>query len=618
MTWGRFTFILSAFFLVSVPAFAADRVALVIGNGAYQKVPALPNPPRDAADIAHALERLDFKVTQLNNATAADMRKALVEFGHAAEGSMMAVVFYAGHGMEAGGENWLVPTDAELRSDTDVESEAVSLRSVNLQVSKARQLGLIILDACRNNPFAAKMKRSLSTRAVARGLAPTEPTDNVLVAYAARDGTTASDGDGRNSPFTTALLRNIETPGLEISFLFRRVRDDVMSATRREQQPFVYGSLSKEEIYLKAPAASASPIANVSTPPALNQTTAAPAEDEQFWQAIKTSTVSGLYEEFLSRYPKSNRVAEARDRIKDLRSKQIAAVSPTSVSPPDNDTNMAREGTNPGPKSPDRSLFTSEDSRRVEAVGARLQFRMPPFTIGATWDSPSPYAGFIGVWSSKRGWGNGKGRHAMLIITRVSTDGLARGYYLWGPPTKASWDQSPAGYTQFFAEQIVKDAFSIKSGHQTVNAKLEKNNTMTLSTFKPEKPSEKASVELYATWQLAALGHDATEPSVDRGQTSRKSKKTSITNPSPTEAQPNVPLSRARTEPAVNPKATGSKNAPEEDSRCNKLRDRLGCLCAVRNGGGISPDGKSWYSKRYGSDLTNEAFVQCQIRAGRR
>jgi hypothetical protein len=134
----------------------------------------------------------------------------------------------------------------------------------------------------------------------------------------------------------------------------------------------------------------------------------------------------------------------------------------------------------------------------------------------------------------------------MLIITGVSADGLARGYYLWGPPTKASWEQSPAGYTQFFTEKIVENAFSIKSGNQTVNAKLDKNNTMTLSTFKPEKPSEKASVELYPTWQLAALGHNATKPSVDRGQTSRKSKETLITNPSPTEARPKVPPSRAR------------------------------------------------------------------------
>lgn len=613
MPRGRFTFILIAFVLVSVPAFAADRVALVIGNGAYQRVPALPNPPRDASDVARALGRLDFKVTELNNATAADMRKALVEFGRAAEGSMMAVVFYAGHGMEAGGENWLIPTDAELRSDTDVESEAVSLRSVNAQVSKARQLGLIILDACRNNPFEAKMKRSLSVRAVARGLAPTEPTDNVLIAYAARDGTTASDGDGRNSPFTTALLRYIETPGLEISFLFRRVRDDVMTATKREQQPFVYGSLSKEEIYLKAAAASASQIENGSTPAAPNQTMAAPTEDEQFWQVIKTSAVPELYEEFLSRYPKSNRAAEVRERLRDLRSKQIAAVLPTTVAPSsENATNLAREGAGPSPKSPDRSLFTPEDDRRVEAAGTRLQFRMPPFTIGATWDSPKSYARFVGVWSSKRGWGNGKGRHAMLIVTSVSADGLARGYYLWGPPTKESWNQSPAGYTQFFGEKIADDALSIKSGDQTVNAKLDKNDTMTLSSANPKKSSEKISVGLDPIWQLAP-GRQATEPSADRGQTSRKSKNASLTNPSPS-GEPG----RARSEPVANSRPKESKEAPAGDSRCDKMHDRLGCLCAVRNGGGISADGKSWYSKRRRSDATNEAFVQCQLQAGRR
>ena len=155
-------FLLAAsIFSAASPAFAADRVALVIGNGLYQKVPALPNPTRDADDIGRALERLNFRVTRLSNADAADMRKAVIDFGRAAEGSEMAVVYYAGHGMEAGGENWLIPVDAELRADTDVEIEAVSLRSVTLQVSKARQLGLVILDACRNNPFAAKMQRSL-------------------------------------------------------------------------------------------------------------------------------------------------------------------------------------------------------------------------------------------------------------------------------------------------------------------------------------------------------------------------------------------------------------------------------------------------------------------------
>src|SRR5262249_26221417 len=156
------------------------------------------------------------------------------------------------------------------------------------------------------------------------GLAPTEPTDNVLIAYSARDGTTASDGDGRNSPFTASLLRHIETPGLEISFLFRRVRDDVMAATKREQQPFVYGSLSKEEIYLKAPVASVpAPVVSAPAPapaaPAAALAPATPAEDEQFWRAIQTSNVAGLYEDFLLRYPRSSHAAEARQRIKDLK-----------------------------------------------------------------------------------------------------------------------------------------------------------------------------------------------------------------------------------------------------------------------------------------------------------
>ena len=171
--------------LLGAEALAASRVALVIGNGAYQSVPQLPNPPRDAADIADSLTRLGFAVTRSPDATGDAMRRALVTFGHAADGADMAVVFYAGHGMELGGENWLIPVDAKLLSDTDADSEAISLKSVTLQVSKARQLGLVILDACRNNPFAAKMQRSLRTRAVARGFAPTEPTDNVLVAYSA-------------------------------------------------------------------------------------------------------------------------------------------------------------------------------------------------------------------------------------------------------------------------------------------------------------------------------------------------------------------------------------------------------------------------------------------------
>jgi len=260
---------ITVLFLVGILLFAkssecraVEKVALIIGNGAYQKVPQLPNPPRDAEDIAHSFERLGFAVTRLNNSNLERMRKAISDFGDMAEHSSMAVVFYAGHGIEAGGENWLIPIDADIETNADAQANAISLRSISQQVSKAQILGLIVLDACRDNPFkirptdiqgAGGTEQKAATRSISKGLAPTEPTGNVLIAFAAKDGTVANDGDGRNSPFTAALLRHIEVEGIEVTFLFRIVRDEVMAATHGEQQPYVYGSLSKDSIYLRPP-----------------------------------------------------------------------------------------------------------------------------------------------------------------------------------------------------------------------------------------------------------------------------------------------------------------------------------------------------------------------------
>ena len=252
----------AAGFAVSPALADGKRVALVIGNSTYRNVPTLPNPANDGADIAAALTRLGFAVTLVTNASFDQMRRGLIAFGRDAAGADMAAVFFAGHGMEISGENWLIPVDAELKKDTDAANEAVSLRSVILQVSNTTSLGLVVLDACRNNPFVAKMSRSLALRAViGGGLGRIEPVGNVLVAYAARDGTTALDGDGRNSPFTAALLHNIETPGVEVTFMLRNVRDDVMEVTRNEQQPFVYGSLSRKAIYLAGQPSSADQMA---------------------------------------------------------------------------------------------------------------------------------------------------------------------------------------------------------------------------------------------------------------------------------------------------------------------------------------------------------------------
>lgn len=251
--------------LGSSPVWADNsRVALIIGNGAYQRVPALPNPPRDAGDIADALQKMGFSVTRVIDGDLAQMTKALSDFAPLAAKADTAIVFYAGHGIEVGGENWLIPTDAEIDSDADASKRAISMRQVQQLVEKTRGLGLIILDACRDNPFAMKMAADTpattsggnpktTSRSVGHGLAPTDPTGNVLIAFSAKDGTVAEDGDGRNSPFTTALLHHIGQSGLEVTFLFRIVRDEVMKATNGTQQPFVYGSLSKESIYLMPP-----------------------------------------------------------------------------------------------------------------------------------------------------------------------------------------------------------------------------------------------------------------------------------------------------------------------------------------------------------------------------
>jgi tripartite-type tricarboxylate transporter receptor subunit TctC len=239
----------------ALPAAAQGRIALVIGNGAYRHVAELKNPPNDAHDIGVALSRLGFSVRKIDDADLNHMRGALADLANSAKLAEIAVVFFAGHGMEVAGENWLIPTDARLASDTDSEKETVNLRSVLASIEGATKLGLVILDACRDNPFAAKMTRTIQSRRVDRGLVRYEPFGDVVIAYAAKDGSTAADGTGRNSPFTNALLKHLETPGLEINFLFRRVRDDVLASTQRAQFPYVYGSLSQNEIFLKSASA---------------------------------------------------------------------------------------------------------------------------------------------------------------------------------------------------------------------------------------------------------------------------------------------------------------------------------------------------------------------------
>jgi hypothetical protein len=242
-------------------ALTGDRIALVIGNSAYKNVPALTNPARDADTVASALRGVGFQTVQLrNDLTREKLTDALHGFAAEADKADWAVVYFAGHGLEVNGTNYLIPVDARLAIDRDVEFEAVPLDRVMSAVGGAKRLRLVLLDACRDNPFVNQMRRSVATRSIGRGLTNVEPEAGTLVVYAAKHGQVALDGDGGNSPFVTALTKRMQTPGLEVRRLFDHVRDDVLEMTNRAQQPFSYGSLpGSEDYYFRAAATAKQP-----------------------------------------------------------------------------------------------------------------------------------------------------------------------------------------------------------------------------------------------------------------------------------------------------------------------------------------------------------------------
>ncbi len=237
---------------MSGSAFAERRVALVIGNSTYAHAPALCNPSNDARAIAALLKQSGFDDVALKHDLGFDgMRLALRDFGLSTRGADVAVVYFAGHGLELGGENFLVPVDASLKSASSVAFEAATLSAVLDAIRPAGRLRLVILDACRINPMAARLEMAGGlTRSVPRGLGRIEPTGDVLVAYAAKAGTVAGDGKGTHSPYAEALLSTLGTPGLDIRLVMGRVRDLVLAKTAGAQEPFVYGSLGGSNVTL--------------------------------------------------------------------------------------------------------------------------------------------------------------------------------------------------------------------------------------------------------------------------------------------------------------------------------------------------------------------------------
>ena len=292
-------------------AFADGRVALVVGNGEYAAVGRLPNPANDAADVTAALDRLGFDVTTVHDADRVAMNEALRIFTRDSVGADVALVFYAGHGLEMDGVNYLVPVDARLERDTDVRFETVALDDV-LAATSGASLRVVILDACRNNPLARSIQRTSRTRSVSRGsfaeLNEDLLGDETLVAYAAAAGTTAADGTGRNSPYTAALLQYFDRP-LEIGLLFREVRGRVLESTGGRQRPHEYASLLGQHYLTGRSHVAHEAVAN-------DATTAARLQQENlFWQSIAASDDAADFEAYLQQYPTGAYRALAMNRL---------------------------------------------------------------------------------------------------------------------------------------------------------------------------------------------------------------------------------------------------------------------------------------------------------------
>ncbi|WP_375786377.1 caspase domain-containing protein [Bradyrhizobium sp. Pha-3] len=289
--------------IVCQPAFAEKRVALVLGNSAYRNTAPLANPVNDASVMAATLKNAGFDVVDFRkDLPAVETRRALREFADLARDADIALVYYAGHGIEVDGANYLIPVDARLERDTDVYDEAFSLDRILVAIEPARRLRLVILDACRDNPFAKTMKRTLATRAIGQGLAKVEPTSpNVLIAYSAKAGSTAADGDGKNSPFTIALSKFLPTPGLDVRRAFGYVRDEVLKTTNNRQEPFVYGSLGGEDVPLVPAPAKPAPAAAAAAPTAPAPTPQSEARRD-YELALQIGNKSAM-NAFLAQYP---------------------------------------------------------------------------------------------------------------------------------------------------------------------------------------------------------------------------------------------------------------------------------------------------------------------------
>ena len=347
----------------STASYADKRVALVIGNGAYKSVAKLPNPPKDAEAIAALLRNLGFEVVQGTDLTHTAMTDTLRKFASEAENADVAMFFYAGHGLQLDGKNYLLPVNSSPKSELDVKlGGPIEVDTMLEQTMSSAKVKLVFLDACRDNPFVEQISRSLKTRSltIKSGMAEMRSSEGTLLAFATAPGQVALDGQGGHSPFTKALLDNLAAPNEEISVALTKVRAQVADLTQKKQSPWASTNLTG--LFYMNKTAKADTVASDAGPqPAAAPTSSAKAGDDpvemEFWRTVKDSYKPEELNAYLTRYPNGAFSPIARARLASL---QDAKQNPT------NSRALTPATTTTTAKAVDPAVHTMESSRKTE------------------------------------------------------------------------------------------------------------------------------------------------------------------------------------------------------------------------------------------------------------
>ena len=384
-------------------ALAENRIALVIGNSSYTSVTALPNPANDAKAMTNFLNSAGFQVVQAPDLTQSDMRRTIADFAKTVTEKgpdTVALVFYAGHGLQVDGENFLVPVDARIEREADVPLQAMRLadlmNALSAVPSKSR---IVILDACRNNPFSAINKTA------GRGLAIVDAPNGSIVSYSTAPGTEALDGDGQNSPYTTALMKIGHEPGLQIEQLLKRVRLDVSNTTARQQFPWESSSLTVEFSFFPAGSTQerATPAGN-SQPGAAAKARSETRSVEAWQKELKSKTAREAYEivvredqvegyqAYLALYP-SQSTASAVRSLSDRRQVMVAWYTAVTVNTVASyQAFLASYGTSDFAATADRLIDRARDALGLGRGRRRVRLRQPDLPVQPACDTDAASA----------------------------------------------------------------------------------------------------------------------------------------------------------------------------------------------------------------------------------